>query len=120
MVVVWLRVPLVPVTVTVADPVVAVVEAVKVRVLAPVVDAGLKLAVTPAGKPLAVSETLPLKPFSRLTVIVLLPVPPCFTERVAGFAVKEKSGFVPVTVSAIVALWVSEPLVPTMDMFVVP
>ena len=43
MVVVWLSVPLVPVTV--ADPSVAVPEAVKVRVLVPVVDAGLKLAV---------------------------------------------------------------------------
>ena len=120
MVVVWLRLPLVPVTVTVADPVVAVVEAVKVRVLVPVVEAGLKLAVTPAGKPLAASDTVPLKPFTGWTVIVLLPVPPCATERVAGFAVKEKSGFVPVTVRAIVALWVRLPLVPTIEMLVVP
>ena len=112
--------PLVPVTVTVADPEVAVAEAVKVRVLVPVVDAGLKLAVTPAGKPLAASETLPLKPLAGLTVMVLLPVPPCATERVAGFAFKEKSGFVPVTVRAMVALWVSEPLVPTIEMLVVP
>jgi hypothetical protein len=69
MVVVWLSVPLVPVTVTVADPVVAVVEAVKVRVLVPVVEAGLKLAVTPAGKPLAARATVPVKPFSGLTVL---------------------------------------------------
>jgi hypothetical protein len=76
MVVVWLRLPLVPVTVTVAGPVVAVVEAVKVRVLVPVVDAGLKLAVTPDGKPLAARATEPVKPFSGLTVMVLLPDAP--------------------------------------------
>ena len=84
--------PLVPVTVTVADPVVAVVEAVKVRVLVPVVDAGLKLAVTPAGKPLAARATVPLKPFSGLTVMVLLPDAPWVTERLVGLADSEKSG----------------------------
>jgi hypothetical protein len=88
-VVVWLSVPLVPVTVTVADPVVAVVEAVKVRVLVPVVDAGLKLAVTPAGKPLAARATEPVKPFSGLTVMVLLPDAPWATVKLVGLADSE-------------------------------
>ena len=84
--------PLVPVTATVDDPVVAVVEAVKVRVLVPVVEAGLKLAVTPAGKPLAASETLPLKPLAGLTVMVLVPDAPWATERLVGLADSEKFG----------------------------
>jgi len=68
--------PLVPVTVTVAAPVAAVAEAVKVRVLVPVVDVGLKLAVTPLGKPLALRATLPVKPLPGVTVTVLVAVPP--------------------------------------------
>ena len=51
--------PLVPVTVTVAAPTVAVFDAVNVSVLPadPVTDAGLKLAVTPAGRPPTVRAT---------------------------------------------------------------
>src|SRR5215470_15751621 len=95
----WLSVPLVPVTVTLAVPVVAVLDALKVTVLVPVVEAGLKLAVMPAGKLPAARATAPVKPFTRPTVMVLLPDAPCATERVAGLAVKEKSGGgVPVTV----------------------
>jgi hypothetical protein len=120
MVVVWLKFPLVPVTVIVAAPTVAMVEAVKVRLLVPVVDPGLKLAVTPAGKPLAASATVLLNPFCDATVMVLLPLAPWATDRLAGFADIEKSACVPVTVRAIVALWVRVPLVPTMEMFVVP
>ena len=92
MLTVWLSVPLVPVTVTLAVPVAAVLEAVKVTVLVPVVEAGLKLAVTPAGKPLAARATVPVKPFSGLTVMVLLPDAPWATERLVGFADSEKSG----------------------------
>lgn len=116
----WLRLPLVPVTVIFVVPAVAVLDAVRVNVLVPVVDAGLKLAVTPVGRPPAARATVPLKPFNGPTVIVLLPVPPCATERLVGFAVNEKSGLVPVTVKAMVALWVMLPLVPTMEIFVVP
>jgi len=61
-------VPLVPVTVTLAGPVIAVLDAAKVTVLVPVVDAGLKAAVTPVGKPLALNATLPLKPPAGVTV----------------------------------------------------
>lgn len=51
-----------PVMVTVALPVVAVPVAVRVRVLVPVVLAGLNDALTPAGRPDAEKLTLPLKP----------------------------------------------------------
>lgn len=87
----WVSVLLVPVTVTLMVPVVAALEAVKVSVLVPVVDAGLKLAVTPVGRPLAARVTLPVNPSRGVTVTVLVPVPPCVT--VALVAAREKSGF---------------------------
>ena len=76
MVVVCVKLPDVPVIVTVAVPVVAVLLAVKVTVLLVVVLAGLKDAVTPLGSPDADKLTLPLKPFTGLTVMVLVPLPP--------------------------------------------
>jgi len=54
--------PLVPVMVTVNAPLAAVDDAVKVRVLVPVVDCGVKLTVTPVGTPLALRATLPVNP----------------------------------------------------------
>lgn len=75
-VVVWVRAPDVPVMVTVDVPTVAVLLAVKVRVLLPVVLVGLKVAVTPAGRPEADRLTLPVKPFTGLTVMVLDPFEP--------------------------------------------
>ena len=73
--------PLVPVTVTVAVPTVAVAEAVNVRVLPaePVTEVGLKAAVTPAGRPLALKVTVPLKPLKGETVTLLVAVVPCMT-----------------------------------------
>lgn len=65
-----------PVIVTVAFPVVAVVEAVNVSVLALVVDLGLKMAVTPEGKPFALSDTEPVNPPLRATLTVLLALEP--------------------------------------------
>jgi hypothetical protein len=88
---VLLRVPLVPVIVTVAAPVVALLEAVNVT------TSPLKLAVTPDGKPLAVNVTVPVKPPVGVTVIVLVPVPPCVT--VAGVANNEKPGELDVAMS---------------------
>jgi len=74
------------VTVTVAVPVVAVLLAVSVRVLVPVVLAGLNDAVTPLGNPEADKLTLPVKPLVGFTVIVLVPLPPCATVTLAGEA----------------------------------
>ena len=61
---------------TVAEPVVAVVDAENVTVLVPAVDAGLKEAETPAGNPLALRVTLPLKPPLGVTEIVSVAVAP--------------------------------------------
>ena len=92
MVVLWVSVPEVPVIVTVAAPVVAVALAVKVRTLVEVVGLVPKLAVTPAGRPEAESETLPVKPPEGVTVMVLLPLLPCVTVKLAGEAESEKFG----------------------------
>jgi hypothetical protein len=73
---VWVRLPEVPVRMTVASPSVAVLEAVNVNVLAVVVLEGLKDAVTPLGRPLAVSATAPVKPPIGVTVIALVPAAP--------------------------------------------
>ena len=75
-VVVCVRLPLVPVMVTVAVPVAAVLLAVNVNVLLLVVLDGLNEAVTPLGNPEADKLTLPLKPFTGLTVMVLVPLLP--------------------------------------------
>jgi hypothetical protein len=108
------RVPLVPVIVTVAAPRVAVLDAVKVSVLVPVVEAGLNAAVTPAGNPLVVKATLPVKPPVGATVIVLTAVAPRLIDVVAGLAEMEKFGVAgALTVKLIVAECVVVPLVPT-------
>jgi 2-keto-3-deoxy-6-phosphogluconate aldolase len=64
-------------TVTFALPVVAVLLAERVRVELPLpgaaIDAGLKLAVTPAGNPEADRETAALKPPLNVVEIVELP-----------------------------------------------
>jgi hypothetical protein len=83
--------PDVPVIVTAFAPVVAVLLAVKVTVLPVVELAGLKLAVTPVGRPDAEKLTLPLKPFVGETVIELEPLLPCATVRLLGEADSEKS-----------------------------
>ena len=75
----WVRLPVVPVMVTVAGPTVAVLEAVKVSVLVVVVLAGLNDAVTPAGRPLAVRPTELVKPLRSVTATVLVPLAPCTT-----------------------------------------
>jgi hypothetical protein len=71
--------PLVPVTVTVAAPTVAVFDAVKVSVLPadPETEDGLKAAVTPVGRPLTVRATVPLKLLIADTVTLLVAVVPC-------------------------------------------
>lgn len=85
-VVVCVRLPEAPVIVTVAVPVVAVPLAVNVSVLVLVAGFGLNAAVTPVGRPEAASVTLPVNPSSGVTVIVLVPAPPCMTVIEAGDA----------------------------------
>jgi hypothetical protein len=75
-VVVFVKLPDVPVTVSVTAPVVAVPLAVSVKVLVLAVLLGLNDAVTPVGRPDADKLTLLLKPFCGVTVMVLVPVVP--------------------------------------------
>jgi len=91
-VVVCVKEPDMPVIVTVVVPVVAVAPTVNVRVLVLVVGFGLKFAVMPDGSAELLKVTLPLKPSRSLTVIVLVPVAPCFTVSEFGFALRAKSG----------------------------
>lgn len=90
--------PEVPVTVTVAGPTVADAEAVNVKVEVALPFAGgvtgfvEKAAVTPVGKPLALSVVAELKLFWLLMVTVLVPVPPCVTTTEEGEAPMVKFG----------------------------
>jgi hypothetical protein len=78
------RLPDEPVMVTVAGPVVAVLVAVSVNVLALVVLVGLNDALTPVGRPDADKLTLPLKPLSGLMEMVLVPLAPWTMVKVLG------------------------------------
>jgi hypothetical protein len=76
----------VPVTVTLTEPVVAVLEAVNVSVAAPLAGFGLKIAVTPLGNAEVEKFTLLLNPFDGVMVIVVLALLPCVTDTFAGDA----------------------------------
>src|SRR5262245_56055089 len=91
--VVRVRPPPVPVTVIVAAPSAAALDAERVSTpLPPVVDAGLKFANTPLGNPLALKATLPVKPPVLVMAIVLVPLDPRLMARPGGLADREKSG----------------------------
>jgi hypothetical protein len=62
--------------VTKAVPIVAALPAASVKVLVPVVLAGLKEAVTPVGNPEADRLTLPVNPFCGVIVTLLVPLVP--------------------------------------------
>jgi hypothetical protein len=83
-VVVFVKLPDVPVTVTEAVPMVAVLLAVSVSVLAGVAGFGLNKAVTPLGRPDADKVTLSPKPFNGVIAIVLVPLPPCVRVKLLG------------------------------------
>lgn len=76
MVVVADRLPEVPVMVTVAVPEVAESLAVSVNTLVSVVGFEPNIAVTPLGRPVAASATLPVNPLAGATVMVLAALPP--------------------------------------------
>ena len=73
-------------------PSAAVLFAAKVRMLELVALLGLKVAVTPLGKPVADKFTALLNPLCLFTVIVLLALFPLATVSVAGEAARLKSG----------------------------
>ena len=80
-----LRLPDVPVIVTVAGPVGALATAMKVAVTLEA-PKELNVAVTPDGKPVAEKATAPLNPFCGTTVIPLAPLAPGRTLRLVGDA----------------------------------
>ena len=80
------RLPDVPVMVTVAVPVDAAELAVRVSVLALVAGFGLNAAVTPLGKPEVERVTLPVNPFAGVMAIMLVAWLPCRIVRLAGLA----------------------------------
>lgn len=86
MVVVCVKVPDVPVMVTATVPMVAALLAVSVNVLVVMAGLGLNDAATPLGRPEADKLTLPLKPFSGVTVTALVPPLPCVKLRLVGDA----------------------------------
>ena len=108
---VLVKLPEVPERVTVAAPVVAVLPAVRVKVLDVLAGLGLKMAVTPLGRPEADKVTAPLKPFWGVIVMVLDRLVPCVMLRLAGDADRLKFGAV-VTVSVSVVVLVKLPEVP--------
>jgi hypothetical protein len=127
MVVLWLVEPEVPVTVMVAVPVAAVLEAVSVSVEFTLPLAGGVTgfaendAVTPLGRPLALNVVAELKPFWLVMVMVLVPLLPWATVREDGEAPMVKFA-VPaaLTVSVTVVVAVRLPDVPVMVTVAVP
>ena len=113
------NVPHVPVTVTVAGPVVATLLAISVNVLEPGVGFGLNRAVTPLGKPETDKVTLLLKPFCGATVIPAIPLPPWGIPKLLGDAESVKFGPA-VIVTETVAVWVKPPTVPVTVTVAVP
>lgn len=83
-VVALVKLPEEPVTVTVAVPGVAVLDTDRVRTVLVVTGFDPKAALTPVGNPDAVRVTLPLKPFSGFTVMVVEPEVPWRRVKPAG------------------------------------
>jgi hypothetical protein len=113
-VVVCVKLPEVPVRVTVAVPVLAVLLAVNVSALADVAGLVLKEAVTPLGSPEAERVTPLLKPFCGEIVTVLVPLTPCVMLRLLGEAERVKFGSGAVTVRLIVMVCDRLPETPRM------
>jgi len=91
-VVVFVKLPDVPLIVTVTVPVIAALLAESVKVLPPVAGLGANNEVTPPRRPKTDKLTLPLKPFCGVIVMVLLTMVPCVMLRLVGDAESEKFG----------------------------
>ena len=89
---VLLKVPEVPVMLTLNVPIAAVAPAPRVRVVEAGSGLELKDAVTPLGSPDAEKVTLPVKPFRGVTVMALKPEVPCTMAKLAGEAESAKLG----------------------------
>jgi hypothetical protein len=118
----WLRLPDTPVTVTPTVIGAAVLVAETVSVLVPVLLIGLRVALSPVGKPGGEKLTLLLlKPADGVMVRVDLPLAPGATVRLVGDAERLKLGAATVlTVRPTVVEWLKEPEVPVIVTVVGP
>jgi hypothetical protein len=93
-VVLCVKLPLVPVIVSVDVPtgVLPLVVTVNVEFPAPVTVPGEKFAVAPAGSPLALKTTAPVNPFNTPMLVVYVVVLPTLTVCVLGLPDIVKSG----------------------------
>ena len=91
-VVVAVKVPEVPVMVMLLVPVAAVVVALKVSVLDPVVGFVPKTAVTPAGNPETASFTVPVNPYNGATATAAVEERPVPRFKLPGAEESEKLG----------------------------
>ena len=114
-----LRLPEVPVIVTVTVPAVAELPAVSVNTLDPDVGLVPKLAVTPLGRPVATRDTLPVKPLAPETVIVSVALLPCVTDKAGAMGASVKLGAA-LTVRLIVVEALKVPDVPLIVTVTVP
>jgi hypothetical protein len=89
---VLVSVPEIPLTVRVVSPRAALVATFKAKVLALVVDAGLKLLVTPVGAPSRLSATESVNPPVLFKLTAIVPDSVLFTVTLALPTVKLKSG----------------------------
>jgi hypothetical protein len=103
----------VAVRVSVAGPTTAEADAVSFRVFP------VKVAATPVGSPAIEMIGVPVKPFSGVTVSVLVPEAPCVTLKLAGAAANVKLGPA-FTVRLILIQMVDVPEVPVTWTVVVP
>lgn len=106
--------------VTVAGPVAAVLVAVNVTVFRKLVLPARNTAVTPAGRPLTVTFTVPLKPVPGVNVRLVSALLPWGSVIEVGAAARVKPGGGVVTVSPMIAFAVMEPEVPVTVMLLVP
>lgn len=116
---VWMRLPDLPVRVTVDGPVAA--DAVTVSVSATLAGVGPlpNDPRTPEGRPDMLTVTEPVNPFSGVNVRMLFPVAPCAMLRDAGEAASMKVGAA-ATVNAIVVVSVRLPDLPVIVIVEVP
>lgn len=118
-VVVAVSIPEVPVMVTVAVPMAAVLPAVSVNAWVPATEPAAKDAVTPLGRPVAVRVTLPANPPTSVTEMVLVVLAPSATESEDGEGEMVKPAAA-LTVSAMLVDAVSAPDVTVMVTVDVP
>lgn len=123
-VVLWTRLPLVPVRVMTYVPADAelFVETFRVQLPDPVIAAGLQFAAMPAGIPLSARVTVPANPLLPATLNVNAAEPPIVIVWEAGKTESEKSGepVFDVNVTPTVLLWLRVPLAPATVKVYVP